>query len=222
MQSIVQSPGSGPQWGATLPGVWQVQWHGLPLRRGSGGRQPRGRNVLNTGRGNPGAKACFDRSSDMGEKSLFPGSSSTLEKAAYPLQSIGFRHVLPEDLRPSGYARADVFMAMQLNVLCSRGGRPLPLWDFGRSDQGGNPGRDPERDPGPFMKSDMYRIRDSSCVRLRVSPMCLTQSPPAMKLRERIVGSSRRIQFCAANCFLILLPTWSVALDRTADRTAKL
>ncbi len=53
------------------------------------------------------ARAC-------GAKSLFLGSNSRLENAVHLYESSGFRHVPPEELGPSLYARANVFMTMDL------------------------------------------------------------------------------------------------------------
>jgi ribosomal protein S18 acetylase RimI-like enzyme len=49
----------------------------------------------------------------MGAKSLFLGSSSLLKNAVHLYESIGFRHVPPEELPEMHYARADVFMEMK-------------------------------------------------------------------------------------------------------------
>lgn len=50
----------------------------------------------------------------MGAKRLFLGSSSKLKNAVHLYESMGFRHVSPEDLPPMHYARADVFMEKRL------------------------------------------------------------------------------------------------------------
>jgi putative acetyltransferase len=48
----------------------------------------------------------------LGAKSLFLASNSKLENAVHLYESIGFRHVPPEDLPASAYSRANVFMEM--------------------------------------------------------------------------------------------------------------
>ena len=50
----------------------------------------------------------------LGARSLFLGSSTKLENAVHLYESIGFRHVAPENLPEMHYARADVFMEMPL------------------------------------------------------------------------------------------------------------
>lgn len=50
----------------------------------------------------------------MGAKSLFLGSNSKLANALHLYESVGFRHIPPEKVPPSGYTRGNVFVAMQL------------------------------------------------------------------------------------------------------------
>jgi putative acetyltransferase len=50
----------------------------------------------------------------LGATSLFLGSNSVLKNAVHLYESIGFRHVPPEELPDMHYARADVFMEMAL------------------------------------------------------------------------------------------------------------
>jgi len=50
----------------------------------------------------------------LGARSLFLGSSTKLPSAVHLYESVGFRHVPPEQLPPNPYARADVFMDLQL------------------------------------------------------------------------------------------------------------
>lgn len=50
----------------------------------------------------------------IGAKSLFLGSNSRLRDAVHLYESVGFRHVKPENLPPMPYSRADVFMEMAL------------------------------------------------------------------------------------------------------------
>jgi putative acetyltransferase len=49
-----------------------------------------------------------------GVKSLHLGSNKRLEDAVHLYESVGFRHLAPEEVEPSPYARANVFMALQL------------------------------------------------------------------------------------------------------------
>jgi N-acetylglutamate synthase-like GNAT family acetyltransferase len=50
----------------------------------------------------------------IGAKSLFLGSSTKLKNAVHLYESVGFRHVHPENIPPMPYTRADVFMEIQL------------------------------------------------------------------------------------------------------------
>lgn len=50
----------------------------------------------------------------IGAKSLFLGSSTKLKNAVHLYESVGFRHVPPEEIPPMPYARADVFMELPL------------------------------------------------------------------------------------------------------------
>jgi putative acetyltransferase len=50
----------------------------------------------------------------IGAKSLFLGSNSRLENAVHLYESVGFRHVPPENLPEMPYARANVFMELPL------------------------------------------------------------------------------------------------------------
>jgi ribosomal protein S18 acetylase RimI-like enzyme len=52
---------------------------------------------------------------EIGARSLFLGSSKKLQDAVHLYESVGFRHVPPEDLPPMPYVRADVFMEMALD-----------------------------------------------------------------------------------------------------------
>ena len=49
-----------------------------------------------------------------GARSLFLGSNTRLKDAVHLYESVGFRHLKPEDLPPMAYSRADVFMEMPL------------------------------------------------------------------------------------------------------------
>ena len=50
----------------------------------------------------------------LGARSLFLGSNARLQNAVHLYESVGFRHVPPENLPPMPYTRADVFMELQL------------------------------------------------------------------------------------------------------------
>jgi putative acetyltransferase len=50
----------------------------------------------------------------IGARSLFLGSSTKLADAVHLYESVGFRHVPPENLPPMSYTRANVFMEMLL------------------------------------------------------------------------------------------------------------
>jgi N-acetylglutamate synthase-like GNAT family acetyltransferase len=50
----------------------------------------------------------------LGAKSLFLGSSKKLKNAVHLYESVGFRHVAPDEIPPMPYTRADVFMAIEL------------------------------------------------------------------------------------------------------------
>ena len=50
----------------------------------------------------------------MGAHTVFLGSSTRLKNAVHLYESLGFRHVLPEELPEMKYDRADVFMKMDL------------------------------------------------------------------------------------------------------------
>lgn len=51
----------------------------------------------------------------IGARSLFLGSNQRLKDAIHLYESVGFRHVKPENLPPMPYSRADVFMEMPLD-----------------------------------------------------------------------------------------------------------
>lgn len=50
----------------------------------------------------------------MGARSLHLGSNHVLANAIHLYESLGFRHRAPEDFPPTPYARADVFMDLEL------------------------------------------------------------------------------------------------------------
>lgn len=59
----------------------------------------------------------IDKARQMGARSLFLGSNSVLKNAVHLYESVGFRHVPPDQLPDTGYARADVFMEMALEAV---------------------------------------------------------------------------------------------------------
>jgi putative acetyltransferase len=50
----------------------------------------------------------------IGARSLFLGSNAKLANAVHLYESVGFRHVAPENIPPMPYSRANVFMEMPL------------------------------------------------------------------------------------------------------------
>jgi N-acetylglutamate synthase-like GNAT family acetyltransferase len=56
----------------------------------------------------------IEKAKAIGAKSLFLGSSTKLKNAVHLYESVGFRHVPPENIPPMPYTRADVFMTIQL------------------------------------------------------------------------------------------------------------
>jgi putative acetyltransferase len=58
--------------------------------------------------------AAIERARALGATSLFLGSNHRLEAAVGLYESAGFRHVARDRVGPLPYARADVFMEMEL------------------------------------------------------------------------------------------------------------
>ena len=56
----------------------------------------------------------IEQAKGLGASGLFLGSNSALKNAVHLYESVGFRHVPPEELPEMHYARADVFMEMTL------------------------------------------------------------------------------------------------------------
>jgi GNAT superfamily N-acetyltransferase len=52
----------------------------------------------------------------LGARRLYLETNHTLVNAIHLYESVGFRHLPPEQVEPSPYARADVFMEMALQV----------------------------------------------------------------------------------------------------------
>jgi len=50
----------------------------------------------------------------IGARSLFLGSNAKLQNAVHLYESVGFRHVAPENIPPMPYSRANVFMELPL------------------------------------------------------------------------------------------------------------
>jgi predicted N-acetyltransferase YhbS len=63
--------------------------------------------------------AAIDLARNLGAASLFLGSSTKLAGAVHLYEALGFRHVPPERLHMP-YARADVFMELELEAAASR------------------------------------------------------------------------------------------------------
>ncbi|MFM9276839.1 GNAT family N-acetyltransferase [Paenibacillus jiagnxiensis] len=58
--------------------------------------------------------AAIRRARELGAASLFLGSSTKLPNAVHLYESVGFKHVSVEQIGPMPYARADVFMELEL------------------------------------------------------------------------------------------------------------
>jgi len=56
----------------------------------------------------------IEQAKKLGATSLFLGSNSRLKDAVHLYESVGFRHVPPEELPEMHYSRADVFMEIVL------------------------------------------------------------------------------------------------------------
>ena len=56
----------------------------------------------------------IDEARRWGAKRLFLGSNSKLGSAVHLYESLGFRHLKPKEIPPSPYARANVFMELDL------------------------------------------------------------------------------------------------------------
>jgi putative acetyltransferase len=102
---IVRADGNAVGCVALIPmgdGVYELSKMAVsPSLRGLG----IGRRLLNH---------AIDQAKGIGAKSLFLGSSTKLHDAVHLYESVGFRHVPPENLPPMKYVRADVFMQMPL------------------------------------------------------------------------------------------------------------
>ncbi|MFB5266945.1 GNAT family N-acetyltransferase [Paenibacillus enshidis] len=58
--------------------------------------------------------AAIHRARELGAASLFLGSSTKLPNAVHLYESVGFKHVSVEQIGPMPYARANVFMELEL------------------------------------------------------------------------------------------------------------
>ena len=84
------------------PGVFELSKMAvLPELRGQG----IGRILLS---------AAIEKARGIGCRSLFLGSSTKLKNAVHLYESLGFRHLEPDEIPPMPYNRADVFMALEL------------------------------------------------------------------------------------------------------------
>ena len=52
----------------------------------------------------------------LGTQSLYLGSNTKLANAIHLYESVGFRHLPPENISPSPYVRANVFMGLELSA----------------------------------------------------------------------------------------------------------
>ena len=66
------------------------------------------------GAGRKVLQACVNAGRAMGAKRLYLATNHTLTPAIHLYESVGFKHLPPERVTPSPYARADVFMEMLL------------------------------------------------------------------------------------------------------------
>jgi putative acetyltransferase len=57
----------------------------------------------------------IEQAKSMGAHTLELGSNSTLANAVHLYESVGFRHLPPERVEPSPYARSDVHMELHLS-----------------------------------------------------------------------------------------------------------
>jgi putative acetyltransferase len=55
----------------------------------------------------------------LGAKTLYLGSNGKLAEAVHLYESAGFRHLPPEKIPPSAYARSTIFMELDLSVSSS-------------------------------------------------------------------------------------------------------
>jgi putative acetyltransferase len=59
---------------------------------------------------------CIAQAKALGAKTLFLGSNGKLADAVHLYESVGFRHLPPEQIPPSPYARATIFMELDLSA----------------------------------------------------------------------------------------------------------
>jgi GNAT superfamily N-acetyltransferase len=71
-------------------------------------------DARNRGIGRRLIEAAIERARALGATSLFLGSNSRLESAVHLYESVGFTHVPPDEIGPMPYARANVFMRLEL------------------------------------------------------------------------------------------------------------
>jgi GNAT superfamily N-acetyltransferase len=53
---------------------------------------------------------------EMGARRLYLETNSSLQNAIHVYESLGFQHLPPERIKPSPYARADVYMELLINT----------------------------------------------------------------------------------------------------------
>jgi putative acetyltransferase len=71
-------------------------------------------NARGRGVGRALLRAAIERAGRLGARSLFLGSNKKLADAVHLYESVGFRHVAPEEIGPMPYVRADIFMRLTL------------------------------------------------------------------------------------------------------------
>ncbi|PXA69843.1 GNAT family N-acetyltransferase [Cryobacterium arcticum] len=72
--------------------------------------------LRNRGAGRRLILAAIEKAAELGATSLFLGSSTKLPSAVHLYESVGFTHVPAERIGPMPYARANVFMELELPI----------------------------------------------------------------------------------------------------------
>jgi len=72
--------------------------------------------LRNRGAGRRLILAAIETATELGATSLFLGSSTKLPSAVHLYESVGFTHVPAERIGPMPYARANVFMELELPI----------------------------------------------------------------------------------------------------------
>jgi putative acetyltransferase len=60
-------------------------------------------------------QAVIEKGREIGARRLYLETNHTLKPAIHLYESLGFRHLSPEEIVPSPYVRADVYMELVLN-----------------------------------------------------------------------------------------------------------